>query len=196
MMRSAPFVLVALMAASAQAQVLTPADTLGKGKQAAMLSENALVLDDTQLNVTYAMYIRGLAANADAYVSVGETHLLGERQVFVGLGGNAHLGKIAGNSISLFSILSAPLTGRRIGSAWLVNPAIVVSRPLTAKITVYSGINAVIPVGSRSSRFFTPPETELNVPAGASILIGDWGLAIEADVGKLRAVGLALSRTF
>jgi hypothetical protein len=196
MMRSAPFVLFALMAASAQAQVLTPADTLGKGRQAAMLSENALVLDGTQLNVAYAMYIRGLADGADVYVSVGETHLLGEHQAFVGVGGNAHLGKIAGNSISLFSIVSAPLTGRRTGSAWLVNPAIVVSRPLNGKITAYSGLNALIPVGSHSSRFFTPPETELNVPAGVSILLGDWGLAIEADVGKLRALGLALSRTF
>jgi len=187
---------VMFVAVSAQAQILTTADTLGKGKNAVVVSENALTLDDTQINIEYALYARGLTHKLDLYVSVGETHLLGQSQVWIGVGGNAHLGKIAGNSISLFGVVSLPLTGRATGSAILVNPAIVISRPLTEKISVYSGVNVLIPVGALSSRFFAPPETKVNVPVGVSVILGNWALTAETDFGKLKALGIALSRTF
>ena len=187
---------VLLVAVSVNAQVLATADTLGTGKNAAMMSENALVLDGTQINIAYAMYVRGLTSKFDLYVSAGETHLLGQGQIWIGVGGNAHLSKIAGNSVSLFGIVSLPLTGREAGSAVLVNPALVVSRSLTDKVSVYSGINVLVPIGASSNRFFTPPDPKLNIPVGVSVILGDWGLIAEVDLGQLKAVGIGLSRTF
>lgn len=196
MIRTFVVMIVLLVAVQASAQVLTTADTLGAGKNALMGSENALVMDGTQINIAYAMYVRGLTSSADLYLAAGETHLLGQRQAWLGIGGNVHLGKIAGNSISLFGVVSLPLTGRQVGSSVLINQALMVSRPLTDKVSLYSGINVLIPVGASTTRFFTPPETQANVPVGVSVTLGNWGLTAEADFGKLKALGVALSRTF
>jgi hypothetical protein len=184
------------ISASASAQVLATADTLGKGKQAVMISENHLYDADVDLNIVYAMYIRGLTPRFDLYVSVGETHILGEDQAFVGAGGNIKLVSFAGNSVSLFAVASTPLHRRSEAAAVLLNPALVISRALGAKVSLYSGLNALVRISPHSDDVFSPLENKVNVPAGIAVTLGNWGVFAEADFGNIKAVGASMSRVF
>lgn len=186
---------VVLFPTVALAQVLTTADILGAGKQAVMLSENHLYDTNVDLNIVYAMYVRGLTSKADLYVSLGETHILGQDQAFVGVGGNLKLFIFKGNRVSLFGVASVPLHRRAESCIVLLNPAVVVSRALNTKISLYSGLNALVRVGPHGGDLFTPLENKVNVPIGAAITLGNWGVYAEADFGRLKAIGVALSRT-
>lgn len=64
----------------APAQVLTTAETLGRGSQAVMLSENHLFVDGVDLNIAYAQYVRGMSKRFDLYVSFGTTNIQGQNQ--------------------------------------------------------------------------------------------------------------------
>ncbi len=186
----------ALLASSASAQVLTTAETLGKGKQMVVVSENHLDDAGTGINIAYAMYIRGLTSRFDLYTAVGETHLLGEGQAWAAVGGNAKLFSARKISVSLFTLASVPLHRFSEASPVLLNTALVVSRPISSKLSVYSGVNTLVPIGNRDQAFFTPAQNKLNFPLGASLALGNWGITAEADLGKMKAVGVALSRTY
>ena len=189
-------VLSLLVATQVEAQVLTTADTLGKGNQAVMVSENHLADDGTGINIAYAMYARGLTSKTDLYISVGQTHLLGEGQIWASVGGNWQILHVNKTSVSLFTTAAFAMTRHDEASTILLNPAVIISQTLTSKVSVYTGINSLIPVGNVKSAFFTPASNRFNVPVGTAVVLGSFGLYAEADLGKLKAIGIGLSKTF
>lgn len=189
-------VIAVLFATQASAQVLTTAETLGAGKQMVAVSENHLDDAGTGINIAYIMYAKGLISRFDLYTAVGQTYLLGEGQAWAAVGGNAKLFSARKTSVSLFVLASVPLHRFSESCVVLLNTAIVVSRPINSKLSVYSGVNTLIPIGKRDQGFFTPAGNKLNFPLGASIALGSWGLTAEADLGKLKALGVGLSKVF
>jgi len=179
-----------------QAQVLTTAETLGKGKEAITVSANQLYDSGVPLNVSYVMYARGLTSSFDLYAAVGWTHIEHQDQAWLGVGENAKLFSAKKFSVSLFTFASVPLHRTDQASTVFLNAAVVVSRPINSKLSVYSGVNTFIPIGARERGLFTPPDKRINVPLGTSIGLGNWTVATEVDVGKLKAVGIAVSKTF
>ena len=99
-------------------------------------------------------------------------------------------------TLSLFSVASVALNRRTEACQVLLNPALVASAPLGPRLTVYSGLNGLIPIGDRARGIFTPPSGKTNVPIGATYAIGPRGLWGEGDFGTLRAVGFGLTRVF
>ena len=186
-----------LFAVSAQAQVLTTAETIGQGKQLVAVSENHLYEDGVDLNVAYVMYARGLTPRLDLYLAVGETHIFSQGQAWAGVGGNAKLFTVKKVSVSTFAMVSAPLHRLEDAATLLLNPAVVVSYPVASTLSFYSGVNILLPVGNnRKDKLFTPAGNKFNVPLGASLVLGPWSVTAEADAGKLKAVGIAVSRLF
>lgn len=194
---AAAFVSLALPA-GAGAQALSTAETLGRGTSAVLFSDNLAVPGDgiANLNIAYGQYARGVHDRADLYLALGETTTEGSTQAWAGGGGNVHLGRIRRISVSLFAIASVPLNHRDQACQVLLNPALIASVPLGPKLSVYSGLNSLVPIGDRARGIFTPPSTKVNAPIGATYAIGSWGLWSEADVGTLNAVGFGLSRVF
>jgi hypothetical protein len=132
----------------------------------------------------------------DLYLSAGEITTEGTTQWWLGGGGNLRLFRVKKVAVSLFSVASVALNRRDEACQVLLNPALVASAPLGAKLVVYSGINGLIPIGDRARGIFTPPSARANVPIGATYAIGPWGLWAEGDFGNLRAFGFGLTRTF
>ena len=204
LMRTLPAVLaLALSCAAADAQVLTTAETLGKGKQAVLFSENRVFVDGARLHLIVGQYVRGLTDHFDLYLVGGATRTDDEAgtsvitQFWLGAGGNWNFGQWRGFRASLFCVVSAPVTRRDQASDVLANPALVVSRTVVSnRLVLYSGLNALVPIGHRERGWFTPPDTKINVPAGALIMLGPWGIFGEADIGHLKAVGVGLTRGF
>jgi hypothetical protein len=197
-MRYALALMLVLCAGGAHAQVLTIGETLGKGKAGLLLSDNVIVPGDgiPNLNVAYGMLAAGLSDRFDLYVSAGGTTTEGMTQAFIGGGWNVRLVRLGKAAVSFFNVATIPLNKRDLACQVLFNPALVVSVPLGAKAFVYSGVNALVPVGDRERGIFTPPSTKTNVPIGATYAIGKWGLWGEADFGNLNAFGVGLTRTF
>jgi hypothetical protein len=187
-----------LLAAAADAQVLSTAETLGKGKSGLLLSDNLIVPGDNiaHLNIAYAEFARGLSDRFDLYLAAGETTTEGSTQTWIGGGGNLRLARIGKLSLSLFNVASVPLNRRGEASLVLWNPALIASAPLTAKLAVYSGVNALVPIGERERGYFTPPSNKVNVPIGATVALGAWGVWGEADFGTLNTVGLGITRVW
>jgi hypothetical protein len=204
MTRAVPVVCAIVLAcAPARAQVLTTADTLGKGTQGVLASDSHIFVDEARLHIIAGQYVRGLAGRADLYVVASDTRTEDEAgtsvldQFSMGVGGNWNLARWNGFSVSLFGIVSVPLTRRDQASDVLANPALVVSRTVVKdRLALYGGINALVPIGHRSRGWFTPPDTKVNAPVGALIMLGRWGVFAEVDIGPLTAVGVGLSRTF
>ena len=184
------------VAISAQAQVLTSAETLGSGKQVVSISENRLYDKDVDLNVAYAMYGRGLNDRFDLFVGFGHTHILSEDQIWLAFGENVKLGNFGKTSFSVFTFTSIPLHRREDAANLLLSAALVISRPINDKLSLYSGLNALLPIGNRKRGLFTPPENKFNIPLGASVALGNYAIAAEVDVGRLKAVGIGLTRLF
>ncbi len=191
----------ALVASTAGAQVLTTADTLGQGAQSVFLSENRIFVDGARLHIIVGQYVRGVRKDVDVYLLAGSTRTDDETgscvlsQSWVGGGGNWKLGQWRGFSASLFGVASVPLNRRDQASDVLANPALVVSRVVVAdRLALYTGVNALVPIGHHSRGWFTPPDTKVNVPAGALFMLGKWALFAEADIGHLKALGAGLSR--
>jgi hypothetical protein len=180
------------------AQVLSIGETLGKGKSGLLLSDNVLVPGEgiPNLNLAYGEYARGLTDRFDLYVSFGGTTTEGTTQALVGGGGNLRLVRFRKVTLSLFTVASVPLNRREEACLVLLNPALIASAPLGAKLTVYSGVNGLVPIGDRARGIFTPPSTKINVPIGGTYAIGPWGLWGEGDFGNLRAFGVGLTRVF
>jgi hypothetical protein len=181
-----------------QAQVLTIGETLGKGKAGLLLSDNVIVPGDgiPNLNIAYGLFAKGLSDRFDLYLSAGGATTEGATQAFVGGGWNLRLVRVGKATVSFFNIATIPLNRRDEACQVLFNPALVVSVPLGSKVFVYSGLNALVPVGDRARGIFTPPSTKTNVPIGATYAIGKWGLWGEADFGNLNAFGVGLTRVF
>jgi hypothetical protein len=204
-MKTTSLVVLVLMAfcSPAEAQVLATADTLGSGKQAVLFSENRIFVDGFRLHIVVGQYARGLADHVDLYLVAGVTRTDDEtattvlNQAWLGVGGNWNVARWKGFSASIFGIVSVPVTRRDQASVVLANPALVVSRTVIPdRLALYSGVNALVPIGHRERGLFTPPDTKLNVPAGALIMLGKWGLFGEADIGHLKALGFGLARAF
>jgi hypothetical protein len=190
--------LLLLAAGSAVAQVLSTAETLGKGKSGILMTDNVIVPGEEipNLNIAYGEFARGLTNRFDLYVAAGATTTEGSTQAWIGGGGNLRVARIGKASVSLFGVASVPLNHRDQACLVLLNPALIVSAPLGAKLSIYSGVNSLVPIGDRARGIFTPPSTKVNVPIGATYAIGAWGLWGEADFGTLRAFGAGLSRVF
>ena len=185
-----------LTADLAQAQVLSIGETLGRGKSGLLLTDNAIVPGEgiPNLNIFYGEFARGLGDRFDLYLSFGETTTDGETQVWTGGGGNLRLARARKVTFSLFTVASVALTRRDEACQVLWNPALIASTPVARQLTVYSGVNSLIPIGDRERGIFTPPSTKVNVPIGATYAIGPWGLWGEVDVGNLQAVGVGITR--
>jgi len=185
-----------LTADLAQAQVLSIGETLGRGKSGLLLTDNAIVPGEgiPNLNIFYGEFARGLGDRFDLYLSFGETTTDGETQVWTGGGGNLRLARARKVTFSLFTVASVALTRRDQACQVLWNPALIASTPVARQLTVYSGVNSLIPIGDRERGIFTPPSTRVNVPIGATYAIGPWGLWGEVDVGNLQAVGVGITR--
>jgi hypothetical protein len=185
-------------AGRADAQVLSTAETLGKGKSGLLFTENVIVPGDdiANLNIAYGEFARGLADRFDLYLAAGATTTEGSTQGWIGGGGNLRLARIGKAAVSLFGVATVPLNHRDEACLVLLNPALIVSAPLGAKLSIYSGVNSLVPIGDRARGIFTPPSIKVNVPIGATYAIGAWGLWGEADFGTLRAFGGGLSRVF
>ena len=185
-----------LTADLAQAQVLSIGETLGRGKSGLLLTDNAIVPGEgiPNLNIFYGEFARGLGDRFDLYLSFGETTTDGETQVWTGGGGNLRLARAGKVTFSLFTVASVALTRRDQACQVLWNPALIASAPLAKQLTVYSGVNSLVPIGDRERGIFTPPSTKVNVPIGATYAIGPWGLWGEVDVGNLQAVGVGITR--
>jgi len=185
-----------LTADLAQAQVLSIGETLGKGKSGLLLTDNAIVPGEgiPNLNIFYGEFARGLSDRFDLYLAFGETTTDGETQVWTGGGGNLRLARAGKVTFSLFTVASVALTRRDEACQVLWNPALIASTPVGKQLTVYSGVNGLIPIGDRERGIFTPPSAKVNVPIGATYAIGPWGLWGEVDVGNLQAVGVGITR--
>ena len=185
-----------LTADLAQAQVLSIGETLGRGKSGLLLTDNAIVPGEgiPNLNIFYGEFARGLGDRFELYLSFGETTTDGETQVWTGGGGNLRLARAGKVTFSLFTVASVALTRRDQACQVLWNPALIASTPVARQLTVYSGVNSLIPIGDRERGIFTPPSTKVNVPIGATYAIGPWGLWGEVDVGNLQAVGVGITR--
>lgn len=185
-----------LTADLAQAQVLSIGETLGTGKSGVLLTDNAIVPGEgiPNLNIFYGEFARGLSDRFDLYLSFGETTTDGETQVWTGGGGNLRLARAGKATLSLFTVASVALTRRDEACQVLWNPALIASTPVGKQLTLYSGVNSLVPLGDRARGIFTPPSTKVNVPVGAAYTIGPWGLWVEGDFGTLNALGLGLTR--
>ncbi len=189
-----------LVAPAAGAQVLTTADTLGQGAQSLFLSDNRIFVDGARLHIIVGQYVHGVRKDLDLYLLATSTRTDNEAgtcvvsQVSAGGGANWKLGQWHGFSISLFGVATLPLTDRDQASDVLANPAVIVSRVIVAdRLALYSGMNALVPIGHRERGWFTPTETQVNVPAGALIMLGKWALFAEADIGHLKAFGAGVA---
>ncbi len=187
--------LALLLARAASAQVLTTGQTLGKGTKAVLATENYLYQDGVGLNIAYLMYAQGLSKRLDIYGSLGNTTIFGQNQLWVGAGGNLHLMEVKKVDVCFFNIASLPVQHRELASTVLLNSAIVASRPLSAKFSVYSGLNSLFPIGARDRGLFTPRTKKVSVPTGLCYTGKKWSIFAEFDIGKLKAVGFGIGRT-
>ena len=189
--------LLVLLASSdiAIGQVLTTAETTGRGAQTVMISENHLFVDGARLNIAYGQYIWGASKHLDLYASLGSTNIEAQNQEWIGVGGNFNLLQVKKFDVSLFHICSAPINQRLRASTVLMNPAVIVSRGVNKTWTLYSGINSLFPVGARDRGLFTPLTREINIPAGVAVSRGKWAIFLESDIGHQNALGFGISRS-
>lgn len=189
-------VLLALVCRPAAAQVLNVGETLGSGKKAVFAAENRLFIDGDELNITYVQFVYGANKRLDLYATVGGTRIFRKNQAWVGGGVNYHLFRVEKFDVSTYNVVSAPLHRRREASTLLLNSMLVVSRGVGKGITLYTGVNSLIPIGATERGLFTPPTKKVNIPAGCTIAKGSWTLFLEADIGHLKAVGVGLAHAF
>lgn len=197
------FALVLGLFSLAHAQPLATGESGGKGNSAILLSANGLYPEGLTLTNIYFNYIYGLTDRIDLSAIYGNISAMGEGQHYIGFGWNANLVKRskAFVDVSFFNTVTVPLNRRNEASKVLMTPALVVSRPVKItghSLTLYSGLNYLVPIGSVEAKLFTPPETLFNVPIGVSIPLDDkWIFSGEADLGpNLKALGIAIIRTF
>lgn len=186
-----------LSTTTVNAQILTTGQTTGqKGAQAIMLTENRIYVDGVQLNIAYFQYVLGVSPRLDLYASVGGTRILQQDQLWLGLGENFNVFHRKNVDVSLFNVASLPVNKTAMASTVLLNSAVVVSHSINKMLSLYSGLNVLVPIGVRDRGVFTPSTTYLNVPVGANVNIGKWSLFLEGDIGHLKALGIGIARMF
>lgn len=192
--------LITLGPSRLKAQVLITGETGGKGNQAVLFTVNGLAPEGLRLFNAYVSYGYAVSDRVGLMATYGNITALGQTQHYAGVGFNAQLLRREKSfvDISSFNVLTTPLHRRKEASTLLLNSAIVASRPITSTVTLYSGINFLIPIGSVRDELFTPPETFVNVPIGASIRLADkWYFYGEVDAGpNLKTAGIGFLRVF
>lgn len=192
-----------LLADQASAQVLATGETGGKGNQAVLVSVNGILPEGLELVSVYGQYIYGVTDWLDLGPIYGNVSALGRTQHYVGVGWNLNVLRRSRVfvDVSFFGVATVPLNKKDEASTVFTAPAVVVSRPVTVNgksVSLYSGLNTNVPVGQRSDKLFTSPETVWNVPVGASTAISrHWLLFGEVDVhNSVKAIGIGVVRTF
>lgn len=176
------------------AQVLN-VDPVEKGKKLIFGSENRLYIKGDELNVAYAQYLWGARDGLNLCAAVGGTRIFRRDQAWVSVGENLRLFRVEKAAVSLYNTISMPLNCRHDASTALLNSMLIVSRPISTAVTIYSGINGLFPIGAKERGLFTPPDKKLNIPIGAAISRGTWTLFAEADIGHLKAVGVGIAKS-
>lgn len=198
----AVFGLFALLLGHGNAQTLTTAQTIGKGKRAIFFSSNALqVKEFATLGYSYGQAIFGINDRLDLYVGPGFTTVFGRGQASVGVGANTNLLKSDVVSISTYNILSTPLNARRDGSSLLYFSSLVVSKNfkvLGYGFSGYTGYSLLAPIGkNRAEKLFTPPRTFHFVPVGVMFPLGKrFAVFVEYNHGnplRTKSLGIAYS---
>lgn len=187
--------LAGFLAVSAMAQVLSTGPLGETGAQAVVLSENRLCADSDSLNVAYAQYVRGLSKRLDLYVSLGSTRIFQRDQMWIGVGGDAKLGRAMGLDLSVYHVSSFPIQRRHEAATVLADTAVIVSRDVRPWLTAYAGWNTLVPVGATRRGVFTPTRWAGNVAVGVALKRGKhFSLALEGDFGwHLSALGSGAS---
>src|SRR6185295_18774098 len=108
-------------------------------------------------------------------------------------GGNLRLARARKMTFSLFNVVSVALNRRDEACRVLWNPALIASAPVNARLSLYTGLNGLIPIGDRARGIFTPPSNKVNVPVGGTYAFGPWGVWAEADFGTIRTAGFGLT---
>jgi hypothetical protein len=184
--------LLLLGAVRAEAQVLTIGETQGKGKNGILVSDTFVLPADG--NNAFVQFARGLSERFDLYLAGGAATTGGSSQGWLAAGGTLRLARAGKASVALFNLATVPLNHRDEACDVLWNPAVVISAPASKALTLYTGINSLVPIGDRARGVFTPTSTKVNVPIGATYAFGAWGLWGEVDFGNLNTVGLGLTR--
>ncbi|MFH0890748.1 MAG: hypothetical protein V1856_01810 [Candidatus Liptonbacteria bacterium] len=194
----AALLLLAAFACTAEAQVLNVAETLGRGKRAVFFSENRLYIEGDEINVVYGQYTLGLSDRLDVCLAVGQTRIYGDGQMYLAVGENWNLFTWHGWSVSAYNMISVPLERRQEASLALLNAMLIMSLRLNNHVAFYSGMNSLWPIGRAERGVFTPPSKKFNLPLGTAISWSEsrWTTFMEADLGRLRSVGVGLARTF
>ncbi|OGE83361.1 MAG: hypothetical protein A2846_02775 [Candidatus Doudnabacteria bacterium RIFCSPHIGHO2_01_FULL_49_9] len=192
------WLLLWLASSAAQAQTLTTAETIGKGKMSYFAASNALVAKDfTTLHYGYGQVVYGINDRVDLYAGPGVITAFGRSQVNVTAGANVNLWK-RGIAISSFNLLTTGLTKRSESANWLWLNSTVVSKNVKISriaFTAYSGYSFLVPFGpEKEFKLFTPPTTQKNIPIGAMIPIGKHAVFAEYNYGKqTQAISIGFS---
>jgi hypothetical protein len=189
--------LLLILSGSTAAQVLTTAETLGKGR-AVTAAENHLWVDGASINGAWVEYAYALSPRFDLYLyPVWTISTGGQNQQCFGIGGNFHLFQYHRIDAALFNVWSTPLSRQKQASTVLSDVAPIVNYEFKNKKwpVPYSGLNFVFPVGATSRGPFTPPGKEVNVPAGAAFSWRKMTFFIEGDFWS-RNNAAALAATY
>lgn len=188
-------VVLLFVAAVLPAQIISTAETSGRGKTTYILAPNLSSYAGSRGNGGYIWLGHGLTDNFDFFTIDGWSTTGEATQFWLGLGSNTHFGKVAGVDVGLYDYVTMPVTRRREASTVFLNVALVASKHV-GPVVPYLGANANVPLGHAAEQcVFTPPKTELNFPIGIAIPIGKYCFYGEVDAGRLRVYGVGISLT-
>lgn len=194
------FVILAVTAKPAQGQVISTAETGGVGKTTYLGSLNINRYAGTDGSGGYIWIGHGVSDRFDVFTIDGWSTVPGETQFWVGAGTNFRLScdigclTNLGIDMSFYQYLTTPITRRKEASTMLYDAALLASMHV-GKTVPYIGINAIVPIGNKHQSTFTPPQTEINFPAGIAIPAGKTYLYLEADFGEITIYSVGLSYT-
>lgn len=177
-----------------EAQVISTAETSGKGKTTYIASLNANRYQGVNGSGGYVWVGRGVTDRLDVFTIDGWSTVPGATQFWVGVGSNFRFAQLAGWDMSLYQYLTTPLNRRQEASAVLYDACWINSRHV-GKAVPYVGVNAVVPIGNTHQATFTPPRTEFNFPVGVAIPARNVFLYLEADLGEITIYSLGVSVT-
>ena len=188
-------VLTLLCAVSMNAQVISTAETSGRGKTTLLGSFNANRYAGVSGTGGYFWGGRGITDSFDVFTIDGWSTVPRATQAWVGAGSNLRFAKLFGWDMSLYQYATTPVNRRAMASTLLYDACWINSRHVGA-VVPYIGVNAIVPIGNRNQSTFTPPRTEYNVPIGLSVPVGKTSVYFEVDAGKMMLFsgGVSLTR--
>ena len=186
--------LTLLLVASVNAQVISTAETSGRGKTTFLGSVNGNRYAGVNGTGGYFWAGRGMTDSFDLFTIDGWSTVPGATQAWVGAGSNLRFAKLAGWDMSLYQYATTPVNRRGMASTLLYDACWINSRHV-GPVVPYVGLNAVVPIGNRNQSAFTPPKTEYTLPIGLSVPSGKAFLYFEADVGKMMVFSAGVSLT-